>query len=262
MTTEIFKINFNFDFPLVATAIHDGHEVRSELSDLFQLSATERLREEDPHTGFLARQFSNTIVGTRSRFEADLNRAPDKAIYQKPEDAWGLTIWKNGLPQEELRKSQANYKLFYSKVEEALANLINKFGYAIVYDLHTYNHRRNGPDGEIADPQKNPEINLGLGNMDLTRWRPVVDTFKAEYSSAFGKVDMRENVKFNGGYFMHHLHKTFGSSICVIAIEFKKTFMDEWTNVLDEDHLKRIAKALYSTKQAVLKEAESINQPA
>ncbi len=36
--------------PVVATAIHDGHEVRPDLLKHFALSEDERLREEDPHT--------------------------------------------------------------------------------------------------------------------------------------------------------------------------------------------------------------------
>ncbi len=37
--------------PLVATAIHDGHEVREEVRHLLALTDKERLREEDPFTG-------------------------------------------------------------------------------------------------------------------------------------------------------------------------------------------------------------------
>ena len=33
--------------PIIATAIHNGHDVRAEVSDHLNLSETERLREED-----------------------------------------------------------------------------------------------------------------------------------------------------------------------------------------------------------------------
>ena len=34
--------------PIVATAIHSGHKVESELEKLYAISDAERLREEDP----------------------------------------------------------------------------------------------------------------------------------------------------------------------------------------------------------------------
>jgi N-formylglutamate amidohydrolase len=261
MPTQIFELNIPNKSPLLATAIHDGHQVRSDLLEEFNLTETERLREEDPHTGYLARQFENHILGTYSRFETDLNRARDKAIYQKPEDAWGLQVWKNGISQDAVNTSLANYDNFYKIVTEELQKVIDTHGYAIVYDLHSYNHMRDGADGKPADPQKNPEINLGLGNMDLETWRPVVDAFTSSYKENHN-ADIRENVKFDGGHFMHYLHKTFGEKICVIAIEFKKTFMDEWTNALDQTHLDLLASALKATEKNVLATAQSVNQPA
>ena len=42
----------------------------------------------------------------------------------------------------------------------------------VVFDLHTYNHRRNGPDGPPADPAGNPQVNIGTGTMNRDRWAP------------------------------------------------------------------------------------------
>jgi len=45
--------SYNFytgEGPDVAVALHSGHEVRSILEPLFNLTNSERLREEDPHT--------------------------------------------------------------------------------------------------------------------------------------------------------------------------------------------------------------------
>ena len=39
------------DGPVIATAIHDGHQVREEVVKLFSLGDKEREREEDPYTG-------------------------------------------------------------------------------------------------------------------------------------------------------------------------------------------------------------------
>ncbi|MGH8913682.1 MAG: N-formylglutamate amidohydrolase, partial [Acidimicrobiia bacterium] len=68
----------SFDAPapdlVVATAIHDGHELRPELATVITLDGTTRLREEDPHTGLVASRFGISAVVHRSRFEVDLNR--------------------------------------------------------------------------------------------------------------------------------------------------------------------------------------------
>ena len=37
--------------PLVACAIHDGHDVRPDVADCLRLNSAERLYEEDPYTG-------------------------------------------------------------------------------------------------------------------------------------------------------------------------------------------------------------------
>jgi N-formylglutamate amidohydrolase len=80
--------------PIVSTAIHNGHAVRKALEGLYALSSDERLREEDPFTEFISRDVPNRIVFHRSRFEVDINRTRDGAIYHAPEQAWGLKVWK------------------------------------------------------------------------------------------------------------------------------------------------------------------------
>lgn len=241
--------------PLVATAIHDGHSIRPLLNAYINLSAKQRLREEDPYTGALAAQISDHIIGNYSRFEADLNRARNKAIYLKPEDAWGLHVWRESLPKDEVLESLEKYDQFYASVEAYFQKIIDKWGFLVVYDLHSYNHRRGGPQATPADPEANPEINLGLGNINLQRWRPLIDTFTQSFQSSFphgSQPDIRENVKFKGGHFMHWIHERFGNKACAIAIEFKKVFMDEWTNEVDQRQLTALGTALRATQKPVL----------
>ena len=247
--------------PLVATAIHEGHQIRPLLNAYIGLSAKQRLREEDPYTGKLAQFFPDHIIGNYSRFEVDLNRARNKAVYLKPEDAWGLQVWRESLPQDEIEESLQKYDQFYAEAEEYLQKIIGRHGFVIIYDLHSYNHRRGGPQSAPADPAKNPEINLGLGNMNQDQWRGVVDTFTSSFKSAYAageEPDIRENVKFEGGHFMHWIHERFGEKACAISIEFKKTFMDEWTNEVDQVKLNQLAKALKATEAPVISKARSI----
>jgi N-formylglutamate deformylase len=251
---DFYTINRG-DSPLVATAIHSGHGIRENISNLFALAAEERLREEDPFTDHWVAIADNQIIGHNSRFEMDLNRSPDKAIYRQPEDAWGLQVWKDELPDELAKESISRYDAFYADVKQMLTDIQKKHGCFVVYDLHTYNHKREGANGPAADPEQNPEVNIGTGNMNRKKWAPVVDALMhslQSYDYQGRHLDVRENVKFEGGYFMRWIHDTFGDSACVMSIEFKKFFMDEWTGEPDKPQLEEIRKALAQSTAPVL----------
>lgn len=68
--------------PLVAAAIHDGHEIRDELIGRVAISEGDRLREEDPFTGAWTGVAPTRLVGLHSRFEVDFNRPREKSVYQ------------------------------------------------------------------------------------------------------------------------------------------------------------------------------------
>ncbi len=241
--------------PLVATAIHDGHEVRPELLPLVAISEADRLREEDPFTGLWTTMAPTRLVGNHSRFEVDLNRPRERAVYLRPEDAWGLRVWKEEPPYAILKRSYRVYDLFYQEVEALLGGLIERHGRVVVFDLHTYNHRRRGPSDHPDNPAANPTVNLGTSNMDLHRWGPVVERFEQSMQAVLfqGKpLDVRRNVKFQGGHFAQWIHQTFPESACALAIEVKKVFMDEWTGKLDEPAHAAIGQALAAAAAAVL----------
>ncbi|CAN5482132.1 N-formylglutamate amidohydrolase [soil metagenome] len=243
--------------PLVAAAIHDGHAIDPETLAHVALSESERLREEDPYTARLTTVAPTRIVGHRSRFEVDLNRPSEGAVYLTPDDAWGLTVWKDKLPEAVVKRSMAIYDAFYAAVEEVVEKKIRENGAVVVYDLHSYNHRRQGPEGPVADAEANPEVNIGTGSLDTERWGPLVERFMADlregaHLAGQPDLDVRENVKFQGGNFPTWAHRRFGTSACVIAVEFKKTFMNEWTGELDRDHFSRLQSALAHTVPGVL----------
>ena len=249
--------------PLVAAAVHDGHAADPDTLRHFALDEAQRLREEDPYTAELTHVAPTRIVGQRSRFEVDLNRPPDKAVYRRPEDAWGLDVWKDAVPEPVVTRSMALYDAFYAAVEEVLAEKIRDHGVVIVYDLHSYNHRREGPDGPLADPEANPEVNIGTGTLDRDRWGPLVDRFMADLCegarrAGLGDLDVRENVKFQGGYFSQWIHERFGSDACVLAVEFKKTFMNEWTGELDRAHFTQLHDALAYTVDGTLASLDAV----
>jgi N-formylglutamate deformylase len=248
------------DSPLVAAAIHDGHSVRGELQELFALDEAQRLREEDPFTGGWTAVAPTRITGTHSRFEVDLNRPREKAVYLTPDDAWGLNVWKSELPQEIRLHSQTSYDNFYHEVEQVLLNLERKFGHFVVFDLHSYNHRRAGAS-VLADPVENPEVNIGTGSMNRLLWAPLINRFIADlraFNYMGRSLDVRENVKFQGGQFSRWVHQKFPASGCSIAIEWKKFFMDEWSGKPDDDHIQAIHAAMESTVPGVLEELRKL----
>lgn len=247
--------------PIVAAAVHHGHATRSSVKKALAIDERVQRLEEDPFTGEWAQVAKTQIIGMRSRFEVDFNRPREKAVYQTPEDAWGLNVWREPPAPQLIDASLREYDQFYAAVEELLHELVEEYGRVVVYDLHTYNHRRDGADAPPSDPRRNPEVNIGTGTMDRDAWAPVVDRFIHDLR-AFDfhgrSLDVRENVRFRGGGFGRWVHAKFADQVCAIAVEFKKFFMNEWTGEADLAEVERIYDALASTLPGVAEELERL----
>jgi N-formylglutamate deformylase len=231
----------------VAAAIHAGHEVRPEVAAALYLAPAERLREEDPFTDRWVEIAPSRIVARRSRFEVDLNRPRDQAVYRRPEDAWGLEVWRTRALDGLVPRSLEIYDEFYRQVAELLGALLRRQGRFVVLDLHSYNHRRQGRGSPPAAPAQNPDLNLGTGSLDRRRWGPVADAFMeaARGSWALGRrLEVAENVRFRGGHFAAWVNRTFPERGCALAIEVKKFFMDEWTGIPDSGQLEGVRRVL------------------
>jgi N-formylglutamate deformylase len=254
---EFISIKLDGTTPLLATAIHNGNLISKDLYTRFALNESDQLREEDPYTWIWTGITENSIVAHHSRFEFDLNRPPEKAVYMLPSDAWGLEMWKTKPSASMIAKSLQRYSEIYQNFHVAISELVEKFGGLVVFDLHSYNHRRNGPDAPPEDTAQNPEINVGTGTMDRIYWGSLVDRFLLDlrsYDFLDRHLDVRENVKFKGGYFSKWIHEHFNGSVCCLSIEVKKFFMDEWTGIPDHSMIHVIGKALKSTVPGVLEE--------
>jgi N-formylglutamate deformylase len=260
MNEPIWQTEFGVG-PLVACAIHDGHAVRADVARCLKLNSDERRYEEDPHTGAWTSIAPTRIVSRRSRFELDLNRPRDKTVYIVPADAWGLEVWNCSPPPAMVEQSLQAYDDFYGHVRRLLERLVGRHGRVVVFDLHSYNHIREGRGGTAGDPEANPEINLGTRSMPRDAWTPVVERWLAEMRGFdyFGRrLDVRENVKFFGGHFPTWIHENFPESVCALAIEVKKFFMNEWTGKLDAAQHAAVHKALAAAAQGVLEELEKL----
>ena len=232
--------------PIIAVALHAGHELRPDVLQQIKLSDAERLKEEDPCTNQWVKRFGNRLAVSTSRFEVDLNRPRNKAVYLKPRDSWGMEIWKEspgaGLIDESLKK----YDLFYDTVKTIFTDFEDCFQRFVVLDIHSYNSRHP----EANSSASNPEINVGTGTMDRAYWGRLVDAFIKDLSAYQHKnvnYDVRENINFRGGYFAKWAHTYFPYSACVLSIEVKKTYINEKTGELNMRQVKCIEQAIVST---------------
>jgi N-formylglutamate amidohydrolase len=234
----------------VAVALHHGHDVRREVAEALAVDGGTRLREEDPYTGVWTALAPTRVVVHRSRFEVDLNRPRSGCVFTTPEAAWGIDVWGGRVTDDILRYSARLHDMFYRCLAGVLRRKADTEGAFIVFDLHSYNHRREGPDGPVADALGSPDVNVGTGHLDRSRWAAVVEAFilAASLPDRVGRIaDVRENVRFEGGYLTQWVSERFPTTGCALAIEVKKTFMDEWTGALDSDAFRALGARLART---------------
>lgn len=247
------------DSPVIAVAVHAGHLLRDEVADAIRIDPAARRREEDPGTDGWTELAPTRLVARRSRFEVDLNRPRSSAVYTDPADTWGLELWRRPPSEELIARSLQGYDAFYETLQGILDRAERAFGGFVVYDLHSYNHRRAGPDGPPADPAGHPDINLGTGSMDRDRWGTLAERFLADLRAAKvpygdGQLDVRENVCFRGRQLAAFVHERYPRTGCALAVEVKKFYMDEHTGVIDAELHTAVGEALASTVPGVLEE--------
>jgi hypothetical protein len=227
--------------PIVATAIHDGHCLRGEAAAAMKLGDTDRLREEDPFTGQAVRDVATNIVVHCSRFEFDLNRGVGGAVYEMPDQAWGLEVWKGRPGKALVSRSLDIHASYYRMLGALLDDIAAEQERFVLIDVHSYNHMRDGPDGAPTDPAKAPDINIGTFSMPRDEWAFLIDPLmEAMRGFDFNgrTLDVRENIAFEGkGEQTRFVHDRYPGKGCAIALEFKKFFMDEWTGEPDQAEL-------------------------
>lgn len=241
--------------PVVATAIHDGHALRDSLHPHLALDAPDRRREEDAMTAVLTSVGDSRLRVKTSRFQVDFNRPRDKAVPADPVDTWGLQVWHDVLPAEEIERSLASHDRFYATIRDLLDALVAQWGCVLLIDIHSYNHRRDGPDAAATAQAGNPDIELGVTTLEHVRWGNVAERFAEalrNHPIAGRSPDVRENVRYpTGGHFPEWVYATYGDKVCTISPEFKKIYMDEWTAQLDIEVLEQFRGGLQDAVDAV-----------
>ena len=232
-----FTLKIEEYVPYVCGAIHDGHQFRKELWDNCLHSEYDRWYEEDPETKNMVISMPILIAGCDSRFEYDLNRPPEEAVF---ETAWGKQLWKSPLPKDQHERSLEKHKNFYKVTQALIKKIEDKFGICVVYDMHSYNWQRW--DREV------PTWNLGTSNIDNDRFGEDVELWRQSLSN----IELPHNIKsdadinntfFGNGYFLKYITKTFRNTL-VLATEIAKIYCDETNEVIFPEVVASVEKQL------------------
>ncbi len=204
----------------VCGAVHDGHHFRKDLWENCCHSEYERWYEEDPSTAEMVRNHPIVLAGCDSRFEYDLNREPEIAIY---EDAWGKRLWKEPLADGERNKSMKKHNNFYRVVRALIEKLESLHSQCVVYDMHSYNWQRWN--------REVPTWNIGTDNVDQVRFQEDIESWR----QALSEIPMPGDIPttalvndtfFGNGYFLKFISNTFENTL-VLATEVAKIYCDE-----------------------------------
>ncbi|MBP7563514.1 MAG: N-formylglutamate amidohydrolase [Candidatus Cloacimonetes bacterium] len=248
--------------PILAVALHGGHQLRDEIKKIIGLSNNVLLHEEDPFTDYIASAFDSRIIQNTSRFEYDINRSPQSAVYKIPSDCWNLPIYPNQIKESISEQSQQKYSVFYKQIDEMLNNLLNKFSKIFIWDIHSFNNRGRPDINSINDNNSVPDICLGTSNSHsdfYPLFKEIAENLRT--IDFFGKnLSVDFNNPFPGGYFARYLHHHFAERVAVFSIEFnKRVFMqnthfqfDETNGMIDIAAISRLREMLLSQNQIIL----------
>lgn len=239
-----FQIKINRYVPYVCTAIHAGHNFRDELKPKCIHSEYDRWFEEDPFTDDFISSMPITLIGNDSRFEYDLNRAPDNCVY---EEAWGKPVWKKPLSKNEKNISLNKHKAYYEVTKALIHQLESKFKACIVYDMHSYNYKRWKRDV--------PVFNIGCESVDRNKFDKYINHFNDELNNIeFREIDSNSAINdvFQGnGYNLKFITENFNNTL-VLATEVKKIYCNELTGEPYPEEIKYLTRQL---KKAILNNA-------
>ena len=134
---KIFKPTF-----YAGVAMHASDRVHPDLQDAMAVSQQDRFREEDPYTDQFIENFPIQIKSLDSRFEYDVNRDYENAIYDQHKKTWGLQVWSRELTEEEKKQSLAKHQEFHDLVDIVTAYMLRQNRYIVFFDVHSYCYQR------------------------------------------------------------------------------------------------------------------------
>ena len=183
-----------------------------------------------------------TLVAHDSRYEYELNRK--HPVY---DEAWGKKVWKKPLSKKELRISTQKHKNYYKVTHTLIEKLESDFGASLVYDVHSYNHKRWD--------RKVPVFNIGAEKIDNKKYAKYIENWKSELENIELKgVDVKAEINdvfFGRGYNLEYITKNFKNTL-VLATEISKVYCDEETGEIYPQIIKNLQARF---KKAILNNA-------
>ena len=223
-----------FPDAVIATAIHAGHDLRPEVA------CPHRARRRHP----AARRGSVHRPPDRGR-RVDGGRAP-LALRGRPQPS----AREGGVPgarrrvgprpvaRDAVRRRSSSgpwrsYDDFYAELARRLDDVSRTRIRSSCSTCTPTTTGATAPMRRRRPPTRTPRSTSAPAALDRERWGRVVDRFMDDLAAQRGRaarsLDVRENVRFQGGELSRWVNERYRDRGCALAIEFKKVFMDEWT---------------------------------
>jgi len=250
MGTVLFRVK-TYE-PWLGLAAHAGHRVREELIPKMGIDENERLYEEDAYVDYFISSAPIQIVGLDSRFEYDVNRARDHAVYLKPFESWGKKVWKTPPTKDELELSYQKYDEFHELLDYFVEQMTGMFEKILVMDMHSYNYKRQTYAGRA---NALPLFNLGTTAIDRTKHKPVIEKVLkhlGEISLPGIPASVAENDVFKGNGAIASAVASKYSDSLLLNIEVKKVYMNETTGELHPSHVKALSESFAKLGRSVM----------
>jgi len=242
--TPLGSAEFHFTEPAryLGVTLHAGSLVRPGLTDSMSVSPGDRFREEDPYTDLFIEDFPVRIIARDSRFEYDLNWEIEESIYAADKKKWGLQVWNRELTEDERELTYRKYREFYALVDMATEFMLGSGSPVVIFDMHAFCYQRDHRIHWTGDGK--PVINLGTRYINRKFFTPLIDAFLGGISETVidgHPLRVAENELFPGGYITRRYAHLHYCRVLVLAIEYKKIFMDEWSGefYMDKFHILR-----------------------
>jgi N-formylglutamate deformylase len=258
--TEVFDF-YSGDSPLLVSVPHDGRELPSALRRRMTPDGI-GIPDTDWHVAqlydFVRELGANVLVANYSRYVVDLNRpATDAALYEGqvatglcPTQTFaGENIYSTGeIGAEEMAQRVETYwRPYHAKIEQELARLRAKHGFALLWDAHSI----AGIVPRLFDGEL-PALNIGTNNGSSCASDIERAVVEAAQKSPYHAV---VNGRFKGGYITRHYGDP-DNKVHALQLEIaQRTYMDERTRVFEVKLAGQLQETLRQLVMAFLRAA-------
>jgi len=157
------------------------------------------------------------------------------------------------LTEGEKRTTYSKFKEFHAILDIVVELMLEQDSPAVLFDIHSFCYQRERKINWFDDEM--PEINLGIRYINRHFFSPLIDCFLEGVSGTVidgHPVRVVENELFPGGYLTRKYAQRQNRRVLVLAIEYKKIFMDEWTGDLYNDIFNVLKNDFLHTKEQIV----------